>query len=109
MEEEGEVDLSDLRAQAAKERREAEQDLARRKAAKKERMMREKTREVVAKMYADKARAKQQAYDEQNAKDREKLQEVNWGMGEDAVEIRDDGLSDEAQKLLETGDNGWID
>jgi len=109
MDEEGEVDLTELRLQAQKEKREADQDLARRKAAKKERMMREKTREAVAKMYAEKARQKQQVVQEAIEKDREKLHEVTWGMSADAVEVKDDGLSDEAQKLLEAGDSGWID
>merc|ERR1719443_1997233 len=110
MEEEGEVDLTQLREEAKAERRKADQDLARRKAAKKERLMREKTREVVAKMYADKARQKQQQMQDEIEKDRGKLHEVTWGMDADAVESNAlDGLSDEARKLLEPGDSGWID
>jgi len=109
MEEEGEVDLTKLRDEAKSERRQADQDLAKRKNAKKERMMREKTRDVVAKMYAEKARARQQLAAVELEKDREKLHEVTWGMSADAVEVRGDGLGEEAQKVLATGDDGWID
>lgn len=110
MEEEGEVDLTGLRAEAAKEKREADQDLARRKAAKKERMMREKTRDVVAKMYAEKAQKRMVVLQEEAEKDRTKLHEVTWGMDADAAENPAcDGLSEEARKLLEPGDSGQID
>merc|ERR1711976_724497 len=50
MEEEGEVDLTELREEAQREKRAADQDLARRKQAKKERMMKEKPRQAVAEM-----------------------------------------------------------
>lgn len=110
MEEEGEVDLTELREEAQRERLAADQDLARRKRAKKERMMKEKSRQAVAEMYAEKARKKQEIMQEELEKDRTKLHEVRWGMDEDAVEVTGDGLTEEAEKVLDkASDNSWID
>ncbi|CAJ1458262.1 unnamed protein product, partial [Effrenium voratum] len=111
MEEEGDIDLSDYREQAAKELAAKEkamlEDLARRKAAKKKRMHAEAQREAVAKAYAAKAQHQMQQRKDQEEKDREKLHEVNWGMGEDAVEIPLEELHGDAQKLMDA--NGKLD
>jgi len=111
MEEEKEVDLSTYREEAArqreKERAEMEQDLRRRKMAKKERLAKEKYREVVAQAYAEKAKKKQQQLQEELSKDLAKVHEVTWGMSEDAVEVRDE-LGEEAEKLMDS-EATWID
>lgn len=111
MEEEGEIDLSAFREEAAKESAAREQamlkDLERRKAAKKKRMQLEAQREAVAKAYASKAEERMKKQKELEAADKERIHQVTWGMGEDAVETNTEELHDDAKKLLDA--NGKLD
>ncbi|CAK9047769.1 unnamed protein product [Durusdinium trenchii] len=105
MEEEGEIDLTEFREVAAKERAAKEkamlEDLARRKAAKKKRMHAEAQREVVTKAYAAQAEKKLQQRKVQEDADRAKIHQVNWGMGEDAAEVPMEELHDDAKQLMD--------
>ncbi|CAE8647084.1 unnamed protein product, partial [Polarella glacialis] len=111
MEEEGEIDLTEFRELAAKEREEAEkamlQDLEKRKMAKRLKMNTEGHRQAVAKAYANKAQKRMDELKVTEKEDKEKLHQVNWGMGEDAVEIPTEDVSEESQKLMDI--SGRID
>ncbi|CAL1159156.1 unnamed protein product [Cladocopium goreaui] len=111
MEEEGEIDLTEFREQAAKERAAKEkaisEDLARRKAAKKKRMHVEAQREAVAKAYAAQAEKKMEQRKQIEEADRAKLHQVTWGMADDAVDVPMEELHDDAKQLMDA--NGKLD
>lgn len=105
MDDEGEVDLEEYRAQSAKERdqfqRDQEKDLLRRKRAKAERIYAEKKKHFTLNHYAEKAKEFMKEKAAAEEEDRKKLHEVTWGMTEDAVAGGED-LSDEALKLMDS-------
>jgi len=104
-EEEGEVDLSALQAKAAGDRAaflQAQQaELQRRKDAKKVRMAKESRQKALVNALQAKAKEQQKAQAQLLAQDRAKMQEVSWGMGEDAVDVPINNYTDDAQKLLD--------
>eukprot|EP00927_Polykrikos_kofoidii_P049370 TRINITY_DN43435_c0_g1_i1.p1 TRINITY_DN43435_c0_g1~~TRINITY_DN43435_c0_g1_i1.p1 ORF type:complete len:856 (+),score=206.07 TRINITY_DN43435_c0_g1_i1:170-2737(+) len=99
MVEEGEVDLSEFRDQAVKERAEVlrreQADLARRKEAKRRKLHEEAQRNAVVGALAARAQLKMNALKDEENRDREKLHQVTWGMADDAVELPDNVEADE--------------
>ena len=111
MEEEGEIDLTEFREEAAKEVAAREKaimdDLAKRKAAKKKRMHTEAQREAVTKAYAAQAEKKMKQLKAMEEADRARRQQVTWGEGVDAVEVPVEELDEAAKELLDA--NGKLD
>mmetsp|Transcript_33715 Transcript_33715/g.87593 ORF Transcript_33715/g.87593 Transcript_33715/m.87593 type:complete len:633 (-) Transcript_33715:102-2000(-) len=104
MREEGEVDISELREQAAQERKAMEEDLFRRKRERKIREIRARQQQAdTAKLAAAAREQMETQYKGHLAADKAKmteLQEVTWGMGAEATKTDGEEYSQEVLNLL---------
>mmetsp|Transcript_33585 Transcript_33585/g.70997 ORF Transcript_33585/g.70997 Transcript_33585/m.70997 type:complete len:632 (+) Transcript_33585:32-1927(+) len=104
MREEGEVDISELREQAAQERKAMEEDLFRRKRERKIREIRARQQQADTAKLAAAAREQMEAqYKGHLEADKAKmteLQEVTWGMGAEATKTDGEEYSQEVLNLL---------
>lgn len=104
MVEESEVDLTKFREQVFKDKQrlfqEQQEDLRRRKELKRQRLYQQAKQDQIVNHLKAKAEVQLQEKRQVEEQHRQKMHEVTWGMGEDAVELPKDDVTEEAASLL---------